>query len=96
VLKASKASSPNDCATANRPAKDRHVLASLKGGRASAQFQHSRPAAVAGRVVDQRSSSTVTEVNNDGLLKEQWKKGLFDSTTSNQRRGRDSNPRSSF
>ena len=44
----------------------------------------------------QHSFSTVTEVNNDALLKESWKQGLFDSTISNQRRGRDSNPRSSF
>jgi hypothetical protein len=46
------------------------------------------------------SFSTVTDVNNDALRKEPWKLapklGLFDSTISNQRRGRDSNPRSSF
>ena len=66
------------------------------GGRASAQFQHSRAAVVAGRAGDQHSFSTVTEVKHDTLFKEPWKQGPFDSTIPNQRRGRDSNPRSSF
>ena len=51
---------------------------------------------VAGRAGDQHSFSTVTEVKHDTLFKEPWKQGPFDSTITNQRRGRDSNPRSSF
>jgi len=49
-----------------------------------------------GGQANQQSFSKVTEVKNDSLLKEPWKQGLFDSTIANQRRGRDSNPRSSF
>ena len=67
-----------------------------RGRRASAKFQQSRSAAVAGFVVVQQSFSKVMEVNNDALFKEPWTQGPFDTTITNQRRGRDSNPRSSF
>ena len=40
--------------------------------------------------------SKVTEVNNDSLFKKPWKQGIFASTFFTKRRGRDSNPRSSF
>ena len=36
------------------------------------------------------------EVNNDSLFKKPWKQGMFASTFFIKRRGRDSNPRSSF
>jgi hypothetical protein len=49
-----------------------------------------------GGQANQQSFSKVTEVKNDSLRIEPWKQGMFDSTFFNQRRGRDSNPRSSF
>ncbi|MFM8283478.1 MAG: hypothetical protein ACKOCW_07940 [Planctomycetaceae bacterium] len=39
---------------------------------------------------------TLTGPTPVALFKEPWKPGRFDSTISNQRRGRDSNPRTSF
>ena len=43
-----------------------------------------------------RGLSKVTEGNDDSLFKKPWKQGLFASTFCTKRRGRDSNPRSSF
>ena len=40
--------------------------------------------------------SKVTEFNDDSLFKKPWKQGMFASTFFTKRRGRDSNPRSSF
>jgi hypothetical protein len=67
-----------------------------RGRKGISKVSAKSPRGGAGRVVDQQSFSKVTEVTHDTLFKEPWKQGLFDSTITNQRRGRDSNPRSSF
>ena len=44
----------------------------------------------------QQSFSKATEGSDDSLFKKPWKQGTFASTFDTKRRGRDSNPRSSF